>query len=156
MAVPTSVLDGAIRRTASCDRVDAVIKSPWMSRVEMAPLAQVGLLGDEHLVVTASVRVMTGDATLADRRVLPQKRSPLFRMALVTLLIDRRSGEHLGICRIVRVVARSAAHEALANRVMRRSLQLRSYVFVTAGAQFRFADGLEVGARRLETMDGVT
>ena len=89
-----------------------------MSRVQMAALAEIGLLGHEQLLVIGAMSVVAVEATLSNWCVLPQKGTALLGVALVALLIHRLGLDHLRRLRAVRVVATGATHLALTHWVM--------------------------------------
>ena len=80
VAVPAGMLDGPVTWIRSGDRISQVVHGAGVTGVEMAPLAEVGLLGNQHALVIRPVRVVAVDATLAHRCVLPQEGSAHFGM----------------------------------------------------------------------------
>ena len=64
---------------------------------------------NEKLGIARSMRRVTVLAILADRRMVPEKRTPFFGMAGVTQTIDRMIREHFPALPAMRIVAGSAA-----------------------------------------------
>src|SRR5580765_4376191 len=102
-----------------------------------------------------AMRVMAIEAVLAHRLVLPEKRPSLFGVALVALVVHRRRIDHLGLRRVVRVVAAGALHLAFAHRVMRGTLVFRANLLVAGEARLGVAHGLQLRLRRLEAVHAV-
>src|SRR5262245_2611999 len=121
-----------------------VVDRARMTRADMASLAENGRLGDEHALVLRSVRVMTCDAPLTDRSVLPQERSALVGM---TARAQPRNGiaglQELHVGRTVRVVAARALHLAFANGHVAGSIELRNLVAVATRAGFHLGLALQ-------------
>lgn len=69
--------------------------------------------------------LVTIEAVLHDRRMLPEERTAPFGMALITGLVDRGCDQELRIGRAMRVVATGAGHRSLAQRHVRGALELR-------------------------------
>lgn len=69
---------------------------------------QTSALG-QKLGIARTMRRVTVHAILADRRVVPEKRTPFFGMALVARIIDGLGHEHLVCSPAMRIVAGSAA-----------------------------------------------
>src|SRR4029453_12718876 len=88
------------------------------SRV-VALLAEIRSCGDQQLVLVGSVGLMAVDAVLADRRVLPQHRAALLRVARVADVVDRIGVQERSGRRPVRIVAVDARHLALGQRHVR-------------------------------------
>jgi hypothetical protein len=84
----------------------------------MAPLAEQRLLHYQHRLVRRSVRVMAVQAVLAHRRVLEKERTPLFRVALVALVIHRICRDQLDRLGSVRVMAGGANQLFFADRMV--------------------------------------
>src|SRR4051812_22224734 len=101
----------------------------------MTALAQERELADQHPLVVGTMRVMTRDAALRDRRVLPQVRSALVRMTRLAALIDRRSGlQQPDVAAAMRVVARRALHRAFAYRHVAEAIVLVHHRLMTPRA----------------------
>ena len=83
--------------------------------MNMALLAQHMRASRQELGIVRAMRRMTVHATLAGRRMFPEKRAPFFGMAGVTRIIDGMIHEHLPRLPAMRIVAGSAAdlHVAL-------------------------------------------
>jgi|SRR5215213_6601222 len=83
--------------------------------VNVALLARQTGASSQKLGIVRTMRRVTVHAILADRRMIPEKRTPFFGMAGVTHIIDGVIDEHLPPLPTVRVVAGSAAdlHVAL-------------------------------------------
>jgi len=64
---------------------------------------------NEKLGIARSMRRVTVLAILADRRMVPEKRTPFFGMAGITHIIDGMIHEHLSAFPAMRIVARSAS-----------------------------------------------
>ena len=88
----------------------------------VALAADLGLLRLQHRLVGGAMCVVTIQAILAHRRVLPQERTALLGMALVAIVVDRGFADHrLGARHAaVRIVAVRAGQLALAHRHVRR------------------------------------
>ena len=85
---------------------------------------------------------VTVQAILADRRVIPEKRTTLLRMAGVTHIIDGIVHEHLASLSAMRIVAGSAAdlHVAkLAAKQMSGALE-ESFSLLDVATQASFLD----------------
>jgi hypothetical protein len=77
--------------------------------VNMALLAQQMNASRQKLGIVRTMRLVTGHAILAGRRMLPEKRTTFFGMAGVTHIIDVKFHEHLVPLPAMRIVAGSAA-----------------------------------------------
>ena len=66
----------------------AAVNATGMEIAEMALLAQVGLPGDQQVLVVRTMRRVTIAAIFLDGGVLPQERTPFFGVAVVALFID--------------------------------------------------------------------
>src|SRR3954467_3269814 len=104
----------------------------------MTALAEERLLADQHAIVVRTVRVMAGDAALADRRMLPEIRAALVGVAARAALVDGRAGtQQPEIGAAVDVVAGRAGQGALPHRhVVVAVLPLRDVAMALA-AQLR-------------------
>ncbi len=98
----------------------AAIDSPYVQRfsgggrmarqhMNMALLAQQANASSQKLRIVRAMRRVTVQAILADRRMVPEKRTPLFGMAGVTHIINGVIDEHLSTLPAMRIVAGSAA-----------------------------------------------
>src|SRR5262245_48872838 len=92
----------------------------------VALLAEIRSRGDQQLVVVGSVGLVAVDAVLADRRVLPQHRAALLRVARVADVVDRIGVEERSGRRPVGIVAVDARHLALGQRHVRALAELRA------------------------------
>jgi hypothetical protein len=77
--------------------------------MNMALLAQQTNASSQKLVIVRTMRRVTVHAVLADRGMVPEKRTSFFGMARVTHIIDGVIHEHLPTLPAMRVVAGSAA-----------------------------------------------
>ena len=75
----------------------------------MALLARHVSASRQKLGIVRTMRRMTRHAILANRRVFPEKRAPLFGMTAVASIIDRLRHEHLLPFAAMGVVTRCAA-----------------------------------------------
>ena len=126
-----------------------------MTGVQMAPLAEVRLLGHQHLVVVRSVRVVAVEAALAHRRVLPQERAAFLGVALQALLVDVLGVDHLRVDGVVGIVAARAAHLPFPHRVVGRPQALAADVLVAGEAGVGLLRRLQLGARGMEVVHAV-
>ena len=78
--------------------------------VNVALLAQQMNTRRQQLGIARTMRRVTVQAILADRRMVPEKRTPFFGMAGVTHIIDGIIHEHLAPLPAMRIVAGSAAN----------------------------------------------
>jgi hypothetical protein len=77
--------------------------------MNMALLAQQMNTSRQKLGIARTMRRVTVQAILADRRMVPEKRTPFFGMAGVTHIVDGIIHEHLPRLPAMRIVAGSAA-----------------------------------------------
>jgi hypothetical protein len=77
--------------------------------MNMALLAQQMNASSQKLGIVRTMWRVTVQAILADRRMVPEKRTPFFGMAGVTQIIDRDIQEHFPPLPAMRIVAGSAA-----------------------------------------------
>src|SRR5262249_48708193 len=113
-------------------------------------------LAHEHALVVGTVRIVTGDAALADRRVLPQIRSALVGVAARTRLVDRRAGlQEPDVLTAVRVVARRAGHGAFTHRHVIEPVLLVGDAAVAGAAQRHLVLDFQL-RRPLRVVDAVT
>ena len=98
----------------------AAIQRPYIQRfsggrrmarkhMNMALLARHVRARRHKLGIVRTVRGVTAHAILANRRVFPEKRAPLFGMTAVASIIDRLRHEHLLPFAAMGVVTRCAA-----------------------------------------------
>ena len=118
-----------------------------MTSADVAALAEHRHVDHQHVLVNAAVRDMAIDAVHRHRRVHPQERPALFGMAAVADLIDHRRPQLLLIRPAMRVVAVGARHQPLAQRHVRRQIDLHLFVEMAAQANLGF------GARHDEWID---
>ena len=78
--------------------------------MNVALLAQQMNARRQKLGIARTMRRVTIQAILADRRMFPEKRPPFFGMAGVTHIIDGKIHEHLAPLAAMRIVAGSAAN----------------------------------------------
>src|SRR6185503_1298845 len=105
VAVLAGVLHGAVAgRGGRARRVDVAVEGSRVPRVQVAPLAEPRLLGDQHLVVVGAVRVVAVQAVLPHRRVLPEERPALLRVALIAELVGPVRANELRLAAVVHVV----------------------------------------------------
>ena len=88
------------------------IRQAGMKRCRMALLAQQWRPLDQQGRVIAAMWLVAQCAVLGSRRVLPQKRPALFRMAKIAGQIDGRALQQEIVVSIVRVMATAACHAA--------------------------------------------
>src|SRR3990172_8914920 len=91
----------------------------------MARLADVRGLELKERLIIRPVRVVAVRAVLPYGRVLPEERSPLLGVALVTGLVYRGCLQEARPGPAVRVVTAGTVHQPLPERHVRRPLQLR-------------------------------
>ena len=114
-------------------QLPAVVNRAWVPRVAVTPLAEERQLRHQRPVVRRSVRVVARGATLAHRRVLPQKGTALLRVAARAGFVQRvPCPQHASVLRPVRVVTGSAVELALADRHVTRAIELCDLVPVAA------------------------
>src|SRR6188474_2626430 len=100
-------------------------------RQVVALLTQVRTRPDQQLVVVGTMRLMTVETTLADGRVFPEERSPLFGVTRVTDLVHGIEVQQGAGRRAVRVVAVDARHFSFRQRHMRSPAKLGALLLVT-------------------------
>ena len=142
-------LSSPLQRTGS--RLPVPVERAAMTyREVVALLAKVGTRPHEQLVMVGTMRLVTVDATLADRRVFPEERPPLFGVAGVADVVDGIGVQQGTGRRAVRVVAVDAGHLALWKRHVRTLAELRTLLLVTLEAGLGDAlPGLKAGVRDL-------
>jgi hypothetical protein len=92
----------------------------------------------ERILVDGTMRIVAAQAVLAHRCVLEQKRSALFGMAFVAIVVDGIfPQERLGSA-AMRVVAIRADHFALTHRHVRWAVHLGAPVLMALEASFGF------------------
>ena len=79
-------------------------------RQVVALLTQVWARPDEQLVMVRTVRLMTVETTLADGRMFPEERPPLFGVARVADFVDGIRVQERAGRRAVRIMAVDARH----------------------------------------------
>lgn len=122
-----------------CDRGGIkTVQGAGVPRIGVALLAEVRPLGDQELVMGGAVRVMTGSAVLRGRRMLPEERSPFFRVALVALLVEGVGGYQFIRNGAVRVVAIGTFQFPFPDRVVGRLQQQCPDILVTIAAGLGF------------------
>src|SRR6185436_2975265 len=137
VAVPAGMLRGPVAHAGdggSGGAVARVVEGAGVTRVEVAALAEEGLLRDQHLVVVRPVGVVAVQAVLAHGRVLPEERAALLRVALQALLVDVGGVDHLRAGGVVGLVAARALHLALADGMVGRAQRLAADRLVAAEA----------------------
>ena len=77
--------------------------------MNMALLAEQMDASHQKLGIARTMRRVTVHTILADRRMVPEKRTPFFGMAGVTHIIDGKIHEHLAALPAMRIVAGRAA-----------------------------------------------
>jgi len=99
MAIGTAAIDG--------EYIQWFSGSGRMARqhMNMALLAQQMNASSQKLGIVRTMRRVTVHAILADRRMVPQKRTSFLRMAGVTHIIDGVIHEHLAALPTMRIVA---------------------------------------------------
>ena len=83
----------------------AAVNGAWMECLHVALLAKPGGPDFQQPRLGGTMGRMAVDTAVADGGVLPQERSPLFRMALVAGLVHRRLDQEQGSERAVGVMA---------------------------------------------------
>lgn len=108
--------------------------------MNMALLAQQMSASRQQLGIAGTMRRVTVQAILADRRMVPENRSPFFGMAGVTQTIDGMIREHLSTLAAMRIVAGRAAdfHVAIlgAKQVSRALIKICPPIAVARQASF--------------------
>ena len=100
----------------------------------VALLTKIRTRPHEQLVMVGSMRLVTVDATLADRGVLPEERPPLFGMARVADVVDGIGDQQGTARRAMRVVAVDARHLAFGQRHVRTPAELGALLLVALEA----------------------
>src|SRR5690242_19191730 len=110
----------AVRARPAHDELQRSLVTPVrarrMSRLDVALLTEPRLGDLEHALVVRAVGIVAIRAALVDRRVHPQERPALVRVAVEARRIGRRLLQQRGGDRAVRVVAGRARHLAFAQR----------------------------------------
>ena len=109
MAIDTAAIEGPyVQRSSGGGRMAR-------QHMNMALLARQTSASSQKLGIVRTMRRVTVHAILANRRVIPEKRTSLFGMAGVTHIIDGVIDEHLPTLPAMRIVAGRAAdlHVAL-------------------------------------------
>src|ERR1043166_4110447 len=153
MAVHAAASDDPV---AARGKLRAVVNRRGMPRADVAALAEHRRLGDEHPLVVAAVRIVTGVAGLTNRRVIPQERPALFRVAARARLVDPVADlEHPHARRAVRVMAGRAFELALAQRHVPEALRLGHLGLVARDARLAHRRGFELRLLRLRVVHRV-
>src|SRR4029453_10332740 len=100
-------------------------------RQVVALLTQVRTRPDKELVMVGTVRLMTVQTALANRRVFPDKRPSLFGVTRVANFVDGIRVQESTGRRAVRVVAVDAGHLAFGQRHVRTPAKLGALLLVT-------------------------
>src|SRR5687767_5410478 len=103
-------------------------------RQVVALLTKVGTRPYQQLVMVGTMRLVTVDTTLADGRVFPEERPPLFGVAGVADVVDGIGVQQGTGGRAVRVVTVDAGHLAFGQRHVRTPAELGPLLFVTLEA----------------------
>ena len=111
----------------------------------MALLAQERRILLQSCRIDRAVRVMAQGAVLGRRRMLPQERPALLRVAGVAGLIHRRFDQHAGAGRSMRTMAVAASHLAEAHRMRGRLGEVRPFLAVAFVADLRLCCHREHG-----------
>jgi hypothetical protein len=151
----------AIHATAVCDpRIGALAKREVASREQIVRMAEapglvVALVAeewrgrDEEPLVIRPVRVVAIEAAFDDRGVFPEKRSALFRVALITELIDTIGAQKRVRGRTVWRMTITAGDLAFEQRHVGALAKLCALLGVTGEAGLRDTLLREKTARRL-------
>ena len=110
-----------------------------VKHVRVAPLAKHRLLYDQQRLVRTAVRIVAIEAALTNRRMLPQKWTALFRVALIALVVDGVGGNQALRLGAVRVVAVRAKHFFFAKGVMRWLEERNPNLFMASRAELLLA-----------------
>src|SRR5262249_52354940 len=110
----------------------------------------------EELVVVGAVRLVAREAVLTHRRVLPQERPALLRVAREAEVVDRLGRDHLRLRAVVRVVAARAAELPFAHPVVRDPLPLPTDRRMAREARLLLGRRLELGFDGLRVVHAVT
>lgn len=89
--------------------------------------------------VVGPMGAVADGALLGDRFVFPEERATFLRVARITVLIERQGIQGPGPVRSMRVVAIGAGQQALADRVCRCLVHIRSHLPVAAVTDIAFA-----------------
>src|SRR5688572_11695625 len=111
-----------------------VERAAMTDRQVVALLTKIGTRSHEQLVMVGTMRLVTGDATLANGCVFPQERSPLLGVAGVANVVDGIGVQQGSGRRAVRVVAVDAGHLAFGQRHVRTPAELGTLLLVTLEA----------------------
>ena len=122
--------------------------------MNMALLAQQMNASSQKFGIVRTMRRVTVHAIFADRRVLPEKRTPFFGMAGVTHIIDGMIHEHPAPLPAMRIVAGSAAdlHVAKLGAKQVGGALEQSFPLIGVAAQTCFLYG-EAGQHVLREFD---
>lgn len=100
-------------------QVGLIVKLPRMTGLGMASLAEVGDACLQESLVIRPVRIVAVHTVFSNGYVIPQNRTPLLGVALITYFIDRIPGDQTIRECPMRIVTIRAVHFALPHRVMR-------------------------------------
>ena len=114
-------------------RISRIARMP--GEIGVTLLAKTWPRDPEHEVVDRAVRLVAVHAVLAHRRMLPQERAALLRMALVAIVVDGGLVQKSLAVGAMRIVAGRARHLAFANRHVRRAPDFRALVLVALEAR---------------------
>jgi hypothetical protein len=131
VTVETGSSQQLLRRADRRD-VIATVQSARMVGILMTTLAQERCAQRQQAIYYRTMRIMAIGTAIADRLVLPQKRTALFRVATRARVIDSVAEQQMFSHRAMRVMAIAARHESFVERVMRSQLQLRALFLMTA------------------------
>src|SRR5208282_4038569 len=110
-------------------------------RLRVTLLTQQRRSAQEQGWIDRAMRRMTIAAILRDRRVLPQERTALFRVAGIASLVQRRTRQQRRIQRVVGSMAGGAGHVAVAHRMGREFLEVGAYLLMALVTNHRlFSD----------------
>src|SRR6185295_10883476 len=155
VAVETGTVEDPVARPRAVAQGGGVVERAGVPGVGVALLAEERNRGLLQLQVVRSVRRMTVQAVLADRRMLPKERAALFGVAAVALLVDRGRFDHLRGLGAVRVVAIDAGDLSFADRMVRGLPGVGAHVLVAGEALLGHRLLLELGMLRLWRVDAV-
>ena len=133
VTVETGLSQQLLRRA---DRWDVIttVQGAGVVGILMTALAQGRCAQRQQAIYYRAMRIMAIGATIADRLVLPQKRTALFRVATCTGVIDGVADQQMISYGAVGVMTITAHHESFIDRMVRAQLQLRALFLMTAYA----------------------
>ncbi len=142
MAVKAGTAIHPVVRSRTPKGVESCVERPGMTCCIMAALAKLWHAVCQEFPLIAAVDRMTSLTVLLHRRMLPEKRSPFFRMAFITELVDRSGPDELLSEPAVMVMTIRAFDLALAKRMMGLFGDLAAYI--------PMAGKTEIGLRRFQ------